>query len=75
MEVARVLANIFMSEIYCKIHSEKLIFTRFLDFDKNKPFLEIGWCPKCHKEYCEYSDVSPIYISNYEWLVKEGGEK
>ena len=70
MEVARVLVNILMSQVNCKIHQERLIFTRFLEFEND--VIEVGWCSKCRREYCEYSDVSPVYISNYEWLVKEG---
>ena len=62
-----------MSKVYCKNHRMKLIFIRYLEFEN--VFIEVGWCPKCRREYCEYSDVSPVYVSNYEWLVKEGGEK
>ena len=60
--------KIATSELYCAKHQLKLIFTRFIDYGINSPFLEIGWCPKCHKEYSEYSDINPIYISNYEFL-------
>lgn len=53
------------SEVYCKIHRFKLIHLKYLD--TNGDILETGYCPKCNHEYCEYSDVSPIYISNYEF--------
>ena len=56
------------SELYCKIHRLKLIHNRFID--NNGTIIEIGYCSKCHKEYCEYSDINPIYISNYEWLYE-----
>lgn len=57
------------SEIYCKIHRIKLIYLRYIQ--NNKEFIEVGYCSKCYKEYCEYSDISPIYISNYEWLYDD----
>lgn len=57
------------SEIYCSKHQLKLILNRIIINYKTK--IEIGYCSKCHKEYCEYSDISPIYISNYEWIYDE----
>lgn len=54
------------SEIYCKLHRIKLIHIRKIQ--NHTTFIEIGYCSKCNKEYTEYSDISPIYISNYEWL-------
>lgn len=54
-----------MSVVYCRIHREKLIHLKYVD---NKgDVIETGYCFKCNREYCEYSDVSPIYISNYEF--------
>lgn len=49
--------------IYCQKHEIPLIHLRKIDNDGD--FIEIGWCIKCQKEYCEYSDISPIFISNY----------
>ncbi|KKM03530.1 hypothetical protein LCGC14_1773510 [marine sediment metagenome] len=57
------------SELYCKIHKLKLIHNRII-ININTP-IEIGYCSKCNKEYTEYSDINPIYISNYEWLIIE----
>ena len=54
------------SKLYCKIHQLELIHNRYID--NNGTLIEIGYCSKCNKEYCEYSDISNIYISNYEWL-------
>ena len=58
------------SEIYCQVHKIKLIHNRIIIYGKNNTKLEIGYCSKCYKEYCEYSDISPIYISNYEFLYE-----
>lgn len=58
------------SELHCKIHSIRLIHNRIIIYGENNTQLEIGYCYKCNKEYCEYSDVSPIYISNYEWYTE-----
>lgn len=61
----------YTSEIYCSIHKTKLIHNRIIIYGKNNTPLEIGYCSKCNKEHCEYSDISPIYISNYEWLYED----
>ena len=53
------------AEPYCKIHYLKL---RFVRIENN---VEIYYCYKCNKEYTEYSDISPIYWSNYEWLYNK----
>lgn len=66
LEIAKQLTNIFLSELYCKIHQEKLIHTKYIQNENDT--IEIGYCYKCNKEYTEYSDINPIYISNYEWL-------
>ena len=50
------------AEIYCKIHRIQLKFVR------KENGVEIYYCPKCRKELTEYSDISHIYWSNYEWL-------
>lgn len=63
------------SELYCKIHKLKLIHNKIIIYGKNNTFLEIGYCSQCHKEYCEYTDVSPVYISNYEWLYSNYNDK
>ena len=63
--------RIVKSYVYCKNHRKKLIHLKKIM--NNGVFIEVGWCSKCRIEYCEYSDVSSVYISNYEWLVKEGG--
>lgn len=60
----------YNSEIYCKKHRIKLIHNRTITYGKNNTSLETGYCPRCHKTYCEYSDISPVYISNYEWLYE-----
>lgn len=57
------------SQIYCKIHKIKLIHNKII-ININTP-IEIGYCYKCNKEYTEYSDINPIYISNYEHIIKE----
>lgn len=54
------------SELYCQIHQIKLIHNKYI-YNGNIE-IEIGYCYKCNKEYCEYKEVSPIYISNYEWI-------
>ena len=53
-----------MSEIYCKIHRIQLKFVR-MEFG-----IQIYYCYKCNKEYCEFADISDIYWSNYEWLYE-----
>jgi len=58
--------GIFVSEVYCQKHQKKLIFTRII-FNNNSS-VEVGYCSKCQKQYCEFSDINPVYISNYEWL-------
>jgi len=56
------------SEVYCKLHGLKLIHSkRIININT---LVEVGYCCKCNKEYCEYSDISPIYISNYEWIYE-----
>lgn len=50
------------AEIYCKIHYLKLKFVRI------ELGIEIYYCSKCRKEYTEFTDISPVYWSNYEWL-------
>jgi len=56
------------SEIYCKLHRLKLIHSkRIININT---FIEVGYCCKCNKDYCEYSDISPVYISNYEWIYE-----
>ena len=67
--VVETLVKIFMSGVYCQIHREKLIHLRAIENKGDS--IECGYCPKCNKEYCEYSDISPIYISNYEWMYGE----
>lgn len=62
--------KIHNSELYCLIHRIKLIHNRILIYGKKNTKLEVGYCYQCHKELCEYSDISKIYISNYEWLYK-----
>jgi len=57
------------SEIYCKIHKIKLIHNKKII--NCKTIIEIGYCSKCNKEYCEYTDISPVYCSNFEWLYTE----
>ena len=57
------------SQLYCKQHVIKLIHNRIIE--NQGVFIEIGYCPKCQKEYCEYSDISPVYISNYDWLYED----
>lgn len=52
------------AEPYCKIHRVKLSFVR------NESGVEIYYCSKCRKEYCEFADISPIYWSNYEFLYE-----
>ena len=54
------------SELYCQKHQFKLILNKIII--NHKTPIEIAYCPKCHKEYTEYTDINPIYISNYEWL-------
>ena len=66
--IVPVLVNMVLSELYCKIHRVKLIHNKIIIYGENNTPLEIGYCPKCRKELCEFSDISPIYISNYEWL-------
>lgn len=61
--------KIVYSEVYCKIHQIQLIHNKTI-LNHNTP-IEIGYCYKCNKEYCEYSDINPIYISNYEFIYKE----
>lgn len=63
--------NIHYSEIYCKTHRIKLIHNKIISYGKNNTPLEIGYCYKCKKELCEYSDISNVYISNYEWLYND----
>jgi len=60
------IKNFHKSKLYCKIHKLELIHNRIIN--ENNCLIEIGYCSKCHKEYCEYSDISEVYISNYEWL-------
>lgn len=60
--------KIHNSELYCKIHNIRLIDIKHII--NINCLIEIGYCKKCNKEYCEYSDISPIYISNYEWLYE-----
>jgi len=67
--IADILIEITYSEVYCSIHNEKLIHNKII-ININTP-IEIGYCYKCNKEYTEYSDINPIYISNYEHIVKE----
>lgn len=50
------------AEPYCKVHRIKLREVR-IESD-----VLILYCEKCHKEYCEFADISPIYWSNYEWI-------
>ena len=64
--IAKVLIDILFSELYCKIHRKRLIHLK--QIDNKGDIIEVGYCTKCNKEYCEYSDISPIYISNYEWI-------
>lgn len=59
------------SEIYCQKHQFRLVFNRII-LNGNIP-IEVGYCSKCGREYCEYSDISAIYISNYEWLYGSEG--
>ena len=61
--------DIITDKSYCSIHNEKLIHNKII-ININTP-IEIGYCYKCNKEYTEYSDINPIYISNYEHIVKE----
>lgn len=50
------------TEPYCKLHRIKLTFVRL------EHGIEIYYCSKCHKEYTEFPDISPIYWSNYEFI-------
>ena len=54
--------GIYYATPYCKKHYRVLRFVR-IEFG-----VEIYYCDKCHKEYTEYSDISAIYWSNYEWM-------
>lgn len=63
------MGNEVYAEIHCQIHQIKLIHLKSIYNGKTE--IETGYCYKCHKEYCEYSDCSPIYWSNYEWLYNE----
>ena len=70
--IAQSLINILFSEVYCKIHRIKLIHNKII-ININTP-IEIGYCYKCNKEYTEYSDINPVYISNFEHIVIELNE-
>ena len=59
---------IHQSELYCQVHQLKLIHTKHI-LNVNV-LIEIGYCTKCNKEFSEYSDINPIYISNYEWMYE-----
>ena len=61
----KTIEGIYQAEPYCKIHRVKLPFVRI------ENGVEIYYCPKCRKEYCEFADISPIYWSNYEWLYND----
>lgn len=67
--IDNILAKKHQSELYCQKHQLKLILNKII-FNHKTP-IEIGYCPKCNKEYSEYSDINPIYISNYEWMYNE----
>lgn len=57
-----MIRKIHIAQPYCKKHKYMLKFVRI---ESN---VEIYYCNKCHKELTEYSDISDIYWSNYEWL-------
>lgn len=59
------MEKIRFAEPYCIKHQEKL------DFVRKEQGIEIYYCIKCNKEYCEFPDISPIYWSNYEWLYEK----
>ena len=69
LTIVKTIIDILYSQIYCKIHRIKLIHNKIIINIKIP--IEIGYCYKCNKEYTEYSDINPIYISNYEYITKE----
>ena len=68
-----MIREIQYSKVYCQIHRIPLIHLREIDNDGDR--IEVGYCCKCKREYCEYKDVNSIYISNYEWLYGDGRDE